>query len=141
MKIKHLEERPMKKVQSRRRHILHVPIESFTVLQKLDIQGRELGLQFLSSVNWRIRIFKNLLPSFNTVHAASHIVPSAQQVSMQHILWIQTLQRIHLKRRFTATSVSGSILKTSKGCVLTVDEEEWFISSVYVNLKIFELKC
>ena len=42
----------------------------------MDIQGRELGLEFLSSVNRRIRISKNLLPSFNTVHAASHIVPS-----------------------------------------------------------------
>ena len=46
-------------------------------LKKLDIQGRELGIEFLSSVTRRIRISNNLLPPFNSVPAASNIVPSA----------------------------------------------------------------
>jgi len=47
-------------------------------LKKLDdIHGREIGMEFLSNVSRRIRISKNLLPPFNSVPAASHIVPSA----------------------------------------------------------------
>jgi hypothetical protein len=121
-------------------------------LKKLDdIQGKELGIEFLSSVTRRIRFSKNLLPPCSSVPAAFHIMPSSSisacsksrcnTFSGFRLFNAYIADVRYLKRRCTATSVSGSLMKTSKGDVLTVDGEEWFISFVYVNLRNFQLKC
>ena len=78
MKIKHVEERPMKKSKADEDKGYMFLISLLPSLKKLDdIQGRELGIEFLSNVTRRIRISKNLSPPFNSVPAATHIVPSA----------------------------------------------------------------
>ena len=101
MKIKLMEERLIKKKSKADEDEGYMFLMSLLLsLKKLDeIQGRELGIEFLSSVTRRIRISKNLycllivFPQHLTSCRQLHL--RVQQVSMQHILWIQTLQRIH----------------------------------------------
>lgn len=79
MKIKLMEERLIKKKSKADEDEGYMFLMSLLLsLKKLDeIQGRELGIEFLSSATRRIRISKNLLLPFNSVPAASHIMPSA----------------------------------------------------------------
>ena len=64
-------------------------------IKKLDdIQRVELSIEFLSSVDRRIHIFKNLSPTVsNTSCLQLHL--RVQQVSILQIVGIQTLQSIH----------------------------------------------
>jgi len=133
-KIKLMEERLIKKSKANEDEGYMFLMSLLPSLKKLDdIQGRVLGIEFLSNVTRIIRISKNLLPPFNSVPAASHIVPSSSisvcsksrcsTFSGFRLFNAYIADVLCLKRRFTATSVSGSILNTTKGGVLTVDEE------------------
>jgi len=77
-KIKLMEERLIKKSKADEDEGYMFLMSLLPSLKKLDdIQGRELGIEFLSNVTRRIRISKNILPPFNSVPLASHMVPSA----------------------------------------------------------------
>jgi len=66
-----------------------------SIIKLDDIQRLELRIELLSSVTGRIQIYKNLSPPFSSVPTTStsralELHLRMQQVSLQHILDIQT---------------------------------------------------
>ena len=102
-KIKLMEERLMKKSEAGEDKDYMFLMSLLTSIKILhDFQRLEFRVEFLSSVTRRIQIDKIFLwllivfPQHLTVCALQlHI--RVQQVLIQHILWIQTLQFIHCK--------------------------------------------
>ena len=89
------------------------------------IQILELRMIFLSRITKRIQISNDLSLPFNSVITASHISftqnpsPRAADLDSTHFseFWhfnLYPADVLYLKHRFIATSVSSSILKTSK---------------------------
>ena len=94
-----MEERLMKKSQADEECIFLTSI-LLSIKKPDDIQRLELRIEFLSSVTRRIQICKNLSLPFSSVPTALtfralQLDLRAQQVSIQHTLGIQTLERIH----------------------------------------------
>jgi len=124
-----MEERLMKKSQAGKGGDYMFLMSLLTSIKLLDdFQRLELRVEFLSSVTRRIqidKIFRCLLilfPQHLTV-CALQIHIRVQQVSIQHILWIQVLQLIHY--RFPVFQVQiyyhvsfSSILSTYEGVSL-----------------------
>jgi hypothetical protein len=146
----------IEKVPSRRRRRLHASDESLSVQKKKkldDIQRLELRIQFLSSETKEfklIRNFRRLLVAFRQ-HLKVRVLQlhlREQQVSIQHITGIKTLQHIHCRfpasqARFTATSASSSILRTYKGVsLLQTKENGLLVPSMQLHtLKSLEQIC
>ena len=156
----HLEERKVKLMEAcgwrrgpKPTKTLIFLISLLLFIKKLgDIQCLEVRKGFLSSVTRKIQISKNLSERFNNVPTASNIsfpppTPSPRGSSLDSTRSrksdasnTHTADDLRLKRRFTATSVSGLILRASKGGYSYCRRRRMFYSSVYVlvDFEIFQ---